>query len=659
MRPRLFILLFLPVLLLMYAPAGAQSGIDSLQTLLAGNPPDTVKIDNYLSLHQALIDKDSAQSIAYLRKATALSKKINDKKRLSMSYLDLGKSYSRKGDLDKAFEILPELEKLLPELKNPEIEAKAYLFKGTINTKSGNYELAITHLFKALGIFGALENQKEEGRCLLNIGNVYLHLNDYDKTISSYEKALEKFEAVGYEEGIASVTGNMGIIYRRKEEYDLALKYINRSLAVNQKLNRKESERIDLHNIGTIYFKWENFEQAKKYFELAKKLSAKIDSKRGLIYAYHSLAVVEANQNNFDKAFKNLDSALVLAVYAGMKDRIKDIYESYALNYEDTGQWKLALDYRKKHESLKDSILNENTFRQINELQVKYETAKKNEEIATLSKENEARVAEAERRAIWNRVLIGGLILVAVIAGLVVFLLRQRFKNQQLMAAKNEEIKTARFKQQLSELEMKALRVQMNPHFIFNCMNSINRMILGKDADNASKYLTKFSKLIRLMLENSEKPTASLQDELAMLEAYIQLEALRFKEKISYRISVDDNIDQENTQVPSMVLQPFIENAIWHGLMHKDGGGLINVSISEDNDVLRCVIEDNGVGRKKALELQGKTVMRHQSMGLKITEERLRLLNSRELQELIRITDLKDSVNRALGTRVDISIPIA
>lgn len=131
------------------------------------------------------------------------------------------------------------------------------------------------------------------------------------------------------------------------------------------------------------------------------------------------------------------------------------------------------------------------------------------------------------------------------------------------------------------------------------------------------------------------------------------------KAKISYRIAVDEGIDKEHTHVPSMVLQPFIENAIWHGLMHKDGEGLINVSISEDDDILRCVIEDNGVGREKALEMQEKSMLKNKSLGLKITEQRLRLLNRRELKDLIRITDLKDSMSRALGTRVDINIPIA
>lgn len=419
--------IILPVLtgmLLINAQVLAQSDpsiIDSALTVLHASPHDTIKIDRYLSLYNAFIDKDTTQSIDYLRKALTLSEKIDDTLRLSTSYLVLGKLSSEKGDLDRAFEISSDLERLLSDFKHPEMKAKTYLFKGIIHTKSGNYDSALTDLFKGLEIFEMLEDQEQQGHCLLNIGNVYLKMGDNDKTLAFYQKALERYETIGYEEGIASVTGNLGVIHRRKEEYDLALKYIKQSLAANKILNRKANERIDLHNIGTIYFKLEDYELARKYFERAKELAAEIDSKRGLVYAYHSLAVVEANQDKFDEAFKNLDSALVLAVSAGMKNNIKDIYKSYSYNYEDAGEWKLALDYWKKYESVKDSILSENSLRQINELQTKYETAKKNEEIATLAKENERRVAEADRRATWNRILVGGLVLFAIMGGLVVF----------------------------------------------------------------------------------------------------------------------------------------------------------------------------------------------------------------------------------------------
>ena len=331
---------------------------------------------------------------------------------------------------------------------------------------------------------------------------------------------------------------------------------------------------------------------------------------------------------------------------------------SLAEAYEKMGNYRLSLENRKLYETWKDSIASENHLAQIKELEVKYETEKKNQQIALLTAEKELQILEARQQAAWKKVLIGGIILITIIGGMIILMLRQRLKNQKTLAAKNEEIRSSHFKRQLSELEMKALRAQMNPHFIFNCMNSINRMILSGEGDSASRYLTKFAKLIRLMLENSENPTVSLEDELSMLKAYIQLEALRFKGKISYQISVDEAIDQESTYLPSMVLQPFIENAIWHGLMHKEGEGMIHIMIHEEENILKCTIEDNGVGREKALALKEKAVLKGKSMGLKITEERLKLLSKEGLQQLIRITDLKDTLDRSIGTRVDVAIPI-
>ncbi|WP_373517990.1 sensor histidine kinase, partial [Pricia sp.] len=248
-----------------------------------------------------------------------------------------------------------------------------------------------------------------------------------------------------------------------------------------------------------------------------------------------------------------------------------------------------------------------------------------------------------------------------LLAGLLFYTFRQRLKNQKALASKNEEIKEVNFKRQLTELEMKALQAQINPHFIFNCMNSINQMILDGDNQNASKYLTKFGKLIRMVLENAESTEVSLKDELTLLEAYIQLEALRFNGEIKHQINIKGDIDLENTYLPSMVLQPFVENAIWHGLMHKtkEGQGCITISVEKDRDQqLICQIEDNGVGREKSRELQQKSVWKSKSLGIKITEDRLKLVSKELQKQLIHITDLKDSLGQALGTRVEVNIPI-
>lgn len=229
-----------------------------------------------------------------------------------------------------------------------------------------------------------------------------------------------------------------------------------------------------------------------------------------------------------------------------------------------------------------------------------------------------------------------------------------------MLEAKNNEVKEANFKSQLSELKMKALQAQINPHFIFNCMNSINQMIIEGRNDRASLYLSKFSKLIRLILENSESTEVSLKDEISLLEAYIQLEELRFNGCIGYRVNTAKDIDPENVFLPFMVLQPFVENAIWHGLRPKaqNGDGKIDISIEQNDGLLVCQIEDNGIGRERSNQLQSKTVWKTKSLGLKITEERLELLNKEFKKQLIQITDLKDDEGQALGTRVEVSIPL-
>ena len=137
--------------------------------------------------------------------------------------------------------------------------------------------------------------------------------------------------------------------------------------------------------------------------------------------------------------------------------------------------------------------------------------------------------------------------------------MHQRLKNQKLISAKNEEVKVATLREQMSTLEMKALRAQMNPHFLFNSLNSINTLILKGENKEAGEYLTKFSKLVRLMLENSETSKVNLKAEIDMLSSYIELESLRFKNKIEYKITVDESIDKEASHLPSMILQPFVE----------------------------------------------------------------------------------------------------
>lgn len=224
---------------------------------------------------------------------------------------------------------------------------------------------------------------------------------------------------------------------------------------------------------------------------------------------------------------------------------------------------------------------------------------------------------------------------------------------------KTETILTST-QQKMVEVEMQALRAQMNPHFIFNCLNSINRYILKSDEATASLYLTRFAKLMRLILDNSSSKNVLLSNELEALKLYIEMEALRFDKKFSYEINIDKSVSVDSIELPSLIIQPYVENAIWHGLLHKDGAGHLRITVKlQDRGMLECIIEDNGVGREKAKELKSKSATSRKSMGMQLTQNRLALLNrNAELNASISIIDMEDGQNQPTGTKVILRIPV-
>lgn len=225
---------------------------------------------------------------------------------------------------------------------------------------------------------------------------------------------------------------------------------------------------------------------------------------------------------------------------------------------------------------------------------------------------------------------------------------------------RNAETMLTETKQKMAEAEMQALRAQMNPHFIFNCLNSINRYIVKSDQATASLYLTRFAKLIRLILDNSHSKNVVLSNELESLRLYIEMESLRFDNKFTYEIKVDKQVSADTIEVPPLIIQPYIENAIWHGLLHKPAAGNLNIYISQPlPNMLQCIIEDNGIGRGKAAELKSKSATKKKSLGMELTENRLLLLNQyASVHSSVQIEDLKNGNGEATGTRVILQIPV-
>jgi LytS/YehU family sensor histidine kinase len=266
-----------------------------------------------------------------------------------------------------------------------------------------------------------------------------------------------------------------------------------------------------------------------------------------------------------------------------------------------------------------------------------------------------------KRRSLLLYIFIVALLVVVLFGYLIyrnVNLKRRKVQLQQLMENVSASQKLTELENEKSHLEMQALRAQMNPHFIFNCLSSVNRFILINRIDEASDYLTKFSRLIRMALQNSEKPLISLESEVEALRLYLDLERLRFKNGFNYNITFINSIDSHTVYIPPMLIQPFAENAIWHGMMHKKGVGRLDIQLCATDKTLICDIIDDGIGREMASALSSRSAAKNKSMGVGITAGRLALLNkSKNGAAVLKIEDLMDEAGNGCGTKVKLTIP--
>ncbi len=232
------------------------------------------------------------------------------------------------------------------------------------------------------------------------------------------------------------------------------------------------------------------------------------------------------------------------------------------------------------------------------------------------------------------------------------FIIRYR-----VASVRKKEQEKAKHEKDLLELEAKALRAQMNPHFIFNCMNSIKSLIQQHEEEKSVNYLTTFSKLIRTLFNNADKKEISLYDEIETCKLYLRLEAMRFDAKFSYAVAIDENIDLKSIQVPALIIQPFIENAIWHGIVPKGANGNIELTVKQRSDAVEIIIDDNGIGREASLQNKTEAKIGHQSKGVNLTQSRIELNNLLQQRKAkLDIIDKKNEIDKSLGTTVVITI---
>jgi hypothetical protein len=382
-----------------------------------------------------------------------------------------------------------------------------------------------------------------------------------------------------------------------------------------------------------------------------------------------TLATGYKDQGNDQRAIGASRKLLQTAIGFGARSFIRDAHFLLYQLFENRHETDSAYAHLQHYTRVRDTIDRDLTAQKLAFYRIKSEREKANAHMKLLNEEKKVQQQELKESAQQKKFLISGIGALLLISFFIFRNILLKRKNEahhrklaesELLVQKLEGTKTkVEFQQQRLELEMQALRSQMNPHFIFNSLNSINRFILHNNAAQASGYLVKFSRLVRLILQHSQTALVPLESELEALRLFLELERLRFNNRFSYRISVSEKVDEALVKVPPLILQPYVENAIWHGLMHKAEKGFLEIEVMQQETSLFLRIMDNGIGRKKAAAIKERSGIDHESMGLKITEHRIAMLQqAHDKKASIVIHDLVDANGCGAGTEVVIQIPV-
>lgn len=574
-----------------FGQASTREHVDSLRVVIKEyDKEDTLYVNLRISYasHSFFVTPSDTSLINYLEKTLEISEQLNYQKGIALSFINLGIIYSQQ--------------------------------------RSDPYT-AIDYYHRALAVIDKNEKlEKYTANILLNIGLIYYEQEEYEKAIVVYKQGLIKHTDSRHKATALSTLGNIYGIINKK---DSAIYYYR----LAEKINRENKNYLflanDLSNMSLILHSMEKTEEALHDIMEALKLTEQwqLDYVKPTVYL--NAAMIYMGTGKLKDAEKYALQSLELEASSDNLFIKKSIWGTLSEVYEAKGDYKAALYAYKNYYKLTDSLTNQNRRSEITRKVMQYEYDKRQA------------LADAE---IVQQKLVKNFTLGGSGAALLLFVfIFWGVRKQQKIKAEQKELL---LKAKISETELKALRAQMNPHFIFNSLNSIADYIHKNDPKSADYYLAKFAKLMRGILENSEEKEIPLSEEIKTLELYLQLEAARLKNKFTYEIIIEEGIHPDITMVPPLILQPFVENSIWHGLSKKEGNGQLLVKITKAGNLLSLKIEDDGIGRKN-------TESHTKSYGMKLTQERIALFDKLKNPGVdVLVTDLEK------GTRVEIKLPL-
>lgn len=524
--------------------------------------------------------------------------------------------------------------------------AVSHVNLGYVYSLQGNYLAALRHYYQALKIQDKLGNQRSIANIHTNIGIVHYREKNYPQALKDHEAALAIRKEIGDREGLAVSQANLGTVYQSQGKYNLALEHFQQALAMDREIGNLGGIAGDHAVIGQAYAKQGRSQKALFHLQTALQLSDSIGDKRGVADAYLSLGAISMDLHQPLDARAYMEKALGIGLATNAKEGIKRAYQGLASADSALGNHRESLANYKLYTLYKDSLFNEENTRKLTQTTMEYEFGKQAlaDSLNHVAEQRSMGAKLDREQAARNGVIAFAL---ALIAGGGLWLRSDRKRRKE------------RFHKDVAELETQVLRAQMNPHFIFNALNSINAFVQQNDRDRASAFLLKFAQVMRGVLENSRHAEVPLEDDLNTLRGYLDLERLRLDGNFEYTIKLDPAIDPQQVMVPPLAVQPLVENAIWHGLALKQGGGHITLEVKRWEQHISWSVEDDGVGRgpgkpegKQAEPIAAKSGKKT-SLGLAITRSRLALLKQQHGGPAgLRYEDV------AQGTRAVVDIPL-
>ncbi len=577
-------------------------------------------------------------------------------------------------------------------------EAHGWYKHGMANAMKGNLVVGAESMLKSRGLFAQMDQYTGVAFAEKGIGNVLQMMDNLDRATEYFRASLQHYRQYGSENEInlalnslalcfqendmldsaihyhtervelsresgdrgfeASALNNLASTFKAKGEYGLAEQAFLESLKIREEQDARKPMAIVLGNLADLYRLEGDVAKSIEYFNASIRIREEIGDMRGIALNSNRLAHALMDAGRYEEAVRASERSAGIARARGYLDFEMVAIDRLKKIHEKQGNFGKALEYADQYIVLRDSLMGIEKSEQVAEMEAKYgvekaefRLAQQDKEISLLEDRNEA---QSKLRFVLTAaaMLLLGLLIVLYNR----YQLKQRSEHK--LSEKNKQISriNSEIREVNKELERKMLRAQMDPHFIFNSLNSIQHFITINEKELAIRYLSKFAKLIRRVLDNSISDRVPLSDELSLLEDYMELEELRLNHSFTHEIEVDEEIDLYNTEVPFLIIQPYVENAIKHGLKQLKEQGKLSIRLEDGGAHLKCYIMDNGIGREAAM--QNARNRHHRSHGMSVTRKRLEALNkANENKTYVEITDLKDEHGSAAGTRVALTIP--